>query len=251
MRAKRGTFDEVRENRAIRFILFLFGAVPQAIKIYSCRGILCTQLLVTAYILPFVIDDFIGIGTKIRRSGSPPPTDRYARIRHRDVLRFSGTYKVTVLWLSSGLAHALITECLHNIMSKFNPWVQALFPLVSSVLGCIIILLVGMYIPHIYNSPWGRNTVALTVAFAGAMMVCCWLAGLDEPSTNQKFPYLICSVVGAPLMVWIAMIDNEREKSRLPQGCFALVHLTATALCYVCYYDSKPTYKPSWADYLE
>lgn len=55
--ANHGSFEDLRRNKIFRLTLFLLGALPQAIKVYACRGIPWIQGLCTMYLAPFVVDE--------------------------------------------------------------------------------------------------------------------------------------------------------------------------------------------------
>ena len=93
---------QLQEIRSVRLIVFVFGALPQIIKLYAMRGILCTQICASLFFGSFLIIEAVMLWLNKYRNTTQGldghVIDRKDSIRILRVLTLSISY-VSPLWL--------------------------------------------------------------------------------------------------------------------------------------------------------
>ena len=112
-----GSFESLRRNVLFRLILFLFGAGPQALKLYTCQGIPWAQGWCTAYLASFVVNELIAYAASILDVW--PSNDTASVESSTDAQStYAKTYIRIVLWSSCALALGFFTQGLFKLKSK-------------------------------------------------------------------------------------------------------------------------------------
>lgn len=104
--ANHGSFEDLRRNKIFRLKLFLLGALPQAIKIYACRGIPWAQGLCTLYLANFAVNE---LAAWIAHFDSISETRDEATPPHQTRITFADTHHHAILCF--GCAIPLLVVC--------------------------------------------------------------------------------------------------------------------------------------------
>jgi hypothetical protein len=200
---------------------FVLGSLPQAIKVFSMRGVIYTQAIVGILLAHFFLAEMfrlVTVATVKPRPGSMPTTEFAAKWRPR---------------AQSAVLHAILLillACLSTMAGAYSS--------ILSVLGSILWFIGTVSLLSI-------DTPARISVYAAVLLefeVGRWVSTFDVlyrllfMGPYSRLPRLCCGLQG-----------NLSERNA---GLFVLANLVAYFEYYRTCYSSVGTYKPSWADNL-
>jgi hypothetical protein len=250
----------LQRNTSFRIVVFIFGALPQIIKLYSMTGLLWTKVAGVAYMSSFAVIELLNVAAwKAGRTGqSPLPRDATV------VEDYIGLTSVifSLLFAFHVFALGLISAC-QVYIDHFKWWHISLF-----------ILLVPVYLVSNLSRP--QSEMLLSFVQLVCVFVTMFLAvgaSASFPRTSEFLfswldPIVLSNrsnITAVILGAHFALIlfgftvyniyknTNARRlkfiKSVSP-WIYLILHIDASLLYYAFGYDSEGTSKPAWADLL-
>lgn len=244
--------------------MFILGALPQTIKLGSCRRVPWTQTWALAYLTSFVIDELLALSASelsVHPTASTAAVSTVARKR----IRGYTAYMRGTIWLSFTVACGFLTHGIFKLASLISPHIPSVHPLgifaISS--GFWICLFAApsrlelAFLSNIIAVPVGPGLsgVALPLAFIYAATLI-YMVDTDDQWTRGIQLGFACLTTVIPMlfsienMLEVAPPNRQRQLYFMLGTYFLLAHLSAGGLFYGLVYDSKSTYKPSWTEYL-
>lgn len=252
----RTQLQSLQENDIFRAILFVFGVLPQTLKVYACTGIPGTQALASLYLIPWIILELLVIIPA--RYGEHSYTQiRWSEQKFLDTMNaIAALVCYLAIHLSDSIAIYLLFANLYQTMHLREPpptWSDTFA--VTMILGFYTLFYLSHLSPGI-DGKWGMYAFEL-------FLYVYWLL-LDvriQPSVVGKIDALwmialrlgqLASSIG---LADEANYDDDHEISfkkftQVWRVVFFFMQVV-TAVGYYCIkYDSRGTEKPGWAGYL-
>ncbi|KAL5317714.1 hypothetical protein ACEPPN_014812 [Leptodophora sp. 'Broadleaf-Isolate-01'] len=176
-----GGLSDLKTDTPFRIMLFLFGALPQLIKLFSMTGLPWTQVAGGAYIASFSIIELLNLLAWIARPPPPPPPPQQQQQWHQQQQphiprgttapeEFIGLLSIThsILLAFYIFTRGFISACM-PYLPKFHPWHTLL-----------LLPLLVIYLSSIPLRPRHTNTNAqkallyliLTTSFIPSLFLC-------------------------------------------------------------------------------
>jgi hypothetical protein len=248
----------LQRNTSFRIVIFIFGALPQMIKLYSMTGLLWTKVAGAAYMSSFAVIELLSlVAWKERCTGqSQLPRDTTV------VEDYIGLTSVisSVLLAFYVFALGLISAC-QAYIDYFNWWHISLF-----------ILLVPVYLVSNLSRPQSEMLLSFvqSVSFFAAIFLGLGATASLSPEflfswLDPRVPGNGFNIIAAILSAHLALllvgwaVYNIYKKANSQRLTFIksvslwtylILHIDASLLYYAFGYDSEGTSKPAWADLL-
>ncbi|KKY27476.1 hypothetical protein UCRPC4_g01071 [Phaeomoniella chlamydospora] len=255
-----GSFGALRKNTVFRALLFLLGALPQAIKLYAIRGAPWTQTLATIYLVSFLCSEII------------------TAIAHRDPVQqvpntpnpgnattYWITIMLTILAVSVGLIYVLFAATIFVIIRDY--WTFAAWPLILS--ACLInslyvcsvtsskrevsILCSGPLVSVSGVSLSGASSLATTGLGISLSPTLCFLSA-DRQTTALLATVVILSTAITSISFYRLTRNISARYVKYMHfelsAYYFLLHLLTAFLGFAFLYDSTSTVKPAWTEFL-
>jgi hypothetical protein len=250
----------LQRNTSFRIVIFIFGALPQMIKLYSMTGLLWTKVAGAAYMSSFAVIELLSLVAWKGRCAGQSPLPRDTTV----VEDYIGLTSVifSVLFAFYIFALGLVSAC-QAYIDHFKWWHISLF-----------ILLVPVYLVSNLSRPQSEMLLSFvqSVSFFAAMFLAAGASALFPLSPFFLFSWLdprmsgngfniIAAILSAHLALllvgWaVYNIYKEANSRRLTfiksvsVWTYLILHIDASLLYYAFGYDSEGTSKPAWADLL-
>ncbi|KAH9224406.1 hypothetical protein DL95DRAFT_452175 [Leptodontidium sp. 2 PMI_412] len=275
-----GGLSDLKTNTPFRIMLFLFGALPQLIKLFIMTGLPWTQVAGGAYIASFSIIELLNL---LAWMGRPPLQQRrqQGHIPRGTTApeEFIGLLSIThsILLAFYIFTRGFISACT-LYLPKFHPWhTLLLLPLLVIYLSSIPIR------PHHTNTNAQKALLylILTTSFIPSLFLCISASTLSpilhaisrslNPSTVVKFSQetaavvapilaalmsvLIVAFAGFKIVRDVLVLDrNGHARTVLVEmvspWLYLVLHVVASVMVFAFAYDSEGTRKPLWAEPL-
>lgn len=176
-----GSFNSLRKNTIFRLVLFGLGALPQIIKIYSCRGIPWTQVWCTAYLAAFLVDESLVATALVFSISTTPhvsrdPSTQYPPPSSRNYLRLSCLASLILGFVY--LSYDVRKGKLHTLCSS-QP--KALQSHETYLLVMAASLMNPMPDLHLENSQYTpKDVVEITLQITSLVASICFLVGVNS-----------------------------------------------------------------------
>lgn len=268
-----GSLEALRHNALFRWLLFIFGALVPAIKVYATSNILPTQICCSAFLASFAIDELILLGR--RRNAQPVElsSQQFSR-SNRDrtwVTPVYETYAFVVLWTSIYLSVVLHLEYRVVAIDHTGGISQGLHFLLRSTqdLPLVILLFTGMWY-HLFGI--SSNVIMLFIGQAiGEFLYYRACDALMEDNSGQQSASggtpggppggiawrLALLALGLwSVFVWtVTEINHLNPEQRRRIGfylsvCYVGTHLHIATSYYRVHYDPRTAFKPAWTNVL-
>ncbi|KAG7008016.1 hypothetical protein G7Y79_00007g021410 [Physcia stellaris] len=267
------TITQLQEMKAVRLIVFSFGALPQVVKLCAMRGIVRTQICALLFLGSFMVIEAIMLGLKKYRAAgrdrqtvleTPNENNKLNMIRgllicasHSSAIylvatTFAGLTRLEIIHLIAvltGTLYASITDTLYIFLSKA----------LHKVLAAQRLEAFDSLIPSRPRSDYqGMPLRSLIWVF---MEVCAQVLGVTALLVNSDYyaeaaGIFIVNLHSGFLMGGIhkpVRTAGEKYSVNLsPHGfvVYMLLHLLAAVKTYAFSYDPTNTYKPGWTNKL-
>ena len=252
----RSGLAQLQENKVIRLIVFVIGALPQLIKLYAMKGILGTQVCVSLFLGSFLIIEAVMMWLNTYRNTTQGLGGQVTELN--DSIR---TLPVSIL-CSSYASISLILTVTWRIS-------------VVSLTLCLFLVLMGALFLPVYNksfrlygnlgaTPYVMFSIIL-YCFLCVIIAFVWTAAfLSMDFSNTE----VSRIVPWSLLQWIingtfisalfatspAATAHPRERpfslGRFGHFAFILLQILAAILTYSLRYNPAGTYKPGWTNQL-
>ena len=255
---------QLQEIKSVRLIVFVFGALPQIIKLYAMSGVLGTQICASLFFGSFLIIEAIMMLLNAARhpttglESQVTDLDDSVRILRRTTLELGYFFPlyliVLVPWIEFPDSETL-----------FTIWGSVL---VSSVLVYTLFLTRKESKPddpsgqHLYRNEWSASLMSgllasVTIMFIVVVVDACvnCFAGFEEFSL-VLFIVLITLVANCVSRYFLLKPEvhyREKGPTRIEPFAplvFALLQTIAAVLTYLWIYSPVGTYKPGWTNQL-
>ncbi len=265
------SLSELRKNSAFRILLFLFGAAPQAIKLYSIRGIIWTQLWCTIYLWEFTLLELLPhlseheeITPSTEEQAIEIMADSPNRIFPR--LSYVEIFAATSFCLSLPLPFYAFTRALFTLLDRtIGPlewlYVIAIWIFISITWPTQIVMSFLLRNSR-YTAPLSMGLFLITAPLAAMMSGLNFTFGKElERIANSETGFFVIVGVTVCLAIFVTLVSflqlsakifpTTSEVIKLGFGTyFALMHLAAAGMYYFVHYTPENTRKPWWTEFL-
>ena len=257
-------FTNLRRNVVYRVGLFILGALPSLIKIYSTDGILQENIWCTAYIVAFFVDEILlffappsyqavsrsrvtwGLGTPLSKIG---PRTRAA---------FAWVFYI---YIDSLLARSLTKTLLaseHDIDARpYWPYVYIIW-LFAPSLGVLLLLCMP---GQPFQAYLCIIQILYTVVFTCSYQLVLPLVSIElEHDTTGIVGIAVHVLGGAYALYGLAILMEELDMASDPEEAkdsnikygtyFVSMHLCVVAVYCGTLYDPSITSRPAWTSWL-
>ena len=257
----------LQETYILRATGFALGALPQAVKLYTCSGLWWTKIWVSMFLLSFaILEVFINLlkyrrVTEDREHTSPLDLDEVTL--EVDILGFEYCV-LPISWLQLGaFMESGIPEPKKN--KEMLAERDTMLPLAIIVMSLVVAAcMVDFLKTHFRVEANTRPALIVGCANALIMLVAgyciAWAMFMAEKEINLlERGWLSMLVILGLIMVgtsiaWV--VKPSRPNGRLSSVSLGAAYLWAIAHIYITFsyystaYDPKGTVKPSWTNYL-
>ena len=248
-----GSLQKLQENALFRVFIFLFGTLPQVIKLCALQGLVWTKVWGLMFFASFLTLELLvlHLGRKWQANSSDTASNKY-----EDLEDYVGMF---VICMSLLFSFYFFTLAIFEIVGQYLGELRGPYFLGCSVLGLVSIVTMA----------WSKHEDAATVAalimvpisiFAGASTS----LSLPAISAVSILPASIVYLIVVGTAVLFFLVTTVATASHLVQvrpefaknvdfglgTYFFLLNLSAALLYYAFKYDPKGTAKPSWTDQL-
>ena len=254
-----GSFQSLRENTIFRIVLFLFGAVPQLIKVYASSGVPWTQTLGTAYLAPFILDELFLLAAPKQREQQRGDHSDNATVDSTPRENSGGppiyeVFTTATLWASVGLASAVLLLVSARLAEPTSS-----NPVLPQIVEISVVLAGWTYW---FTRP---DSEFFTDLFA-ASITTTFTPSFSKSSSGSihiqvlginRTMCLLNVALATMLLVFKVLIDKEVKIGSAPYAKYArwglgvyytTLNTLAALLYYRFVYDPTSTYKPQWTN---
>jgi hypothetical protein len=259
------TFANVRKGSKLIFVLFALGTLLQAIKIFAVEGIRETQIVCSAYLAAFIVDEatvFLA-----------PKETATVQLSTEDIDEGCEVDSFGTTFLAALISPTQVTDIIllgppPNIGIDFS--VLGTGPKANSMLGAIYALpyiLLSYYsllfvIDTRFRSRQNRQWLADlgSLSFMGSCVFSYGAAALLTATLKRLESQAAMAVIRAftALMSSVFLVESDRKPSgerstgygRYFLAGFLIHHIIGVIIGYWVVYKPETTFKPTWTEYL-
>lgn len=248
--SERNSLGKLQENVAFRTGAFLFGVIPQTVKLYSMRGIPWTQVWGSMFLGSFLMTEAILI--LLRKYSSPVPSDPGPDKKECII----GVLTVNASFTLS--AWALIYS-----LSWSADETRAMNGRISLIIGgaCAVSVHLGCFILSTRRFAQALLFISSFVAFATVIVLWHRIHDLLRPVQviiGMAHTLIIQAAIWASLPALPGLnrpspdsLIDEARQSQLGFGLYFLLLHSLSAISFNAFgYSTAGTYKPSWSNQL-
>ena len=250
------TLRSLQENSIFRVIILLFGALPQAVKLFACSGIPLSQALASMFLGSFAILELLVILPQRYSRGLRPEEAQASPSSADDTNAVAETHRAAAWW-STALLFCLLFE--------FFPKVSICLPNQSQ--GLFMMSLWGLTVYVFLRRVWGSAACHWLATLYFQIGVFLWALGFSRGEVSRgyrvqcfdftDFAFLLNVIrllIISSTHIWTLMtIMNKAAIHEFSRGdcmSFAAMHFMYGFTYCQLVYDSKGTHKPAWTEYL-
>lgn len=260
-----GSFESLRNNKALTVLLFAFGALPQLVKINATRSIPLTQTCSAMYMATFGMDTLVLFTTKAQppQNARGIPTEELEDLQPRRAPAwFSNLAIGATLSLLCSLCLFVLWGSLDDYEGRnMSDKIFLLVILLGSPIVALLAWLIVSRKPHRLVGP------GQVLIFTGGFLM--WVISgcpgiLDKDVTFTRLHLMGVVAIDVLMVHGVAMgtlglyLDMLRKRpstfqavvSQALQIAFISLHFVRRAKCYRVYYDASSTSRPLWTGYL-
>ena len=249
----RSGLAQLQEIKSVRLIVFVFGALPQIIKLYAMSGVLGTQICASLFFGSFLIIEAITMWSSTYRNTmigldiQATNLDNSIRILRRVTL---------------GLSYAF-PLCLVLIVT----WIKNLPFFTMTMLEVSLLVFTVLSNPYESksNEPFGKEVFYriewparfIWVTLIRVLMLFLINVGIWELFGFHDYSILFLKpwygFVFFLILIVAQSLPSEHGPTRLQRLghlVFILIHIVTAFTTYALMYDPVGTYKPGWTNYL-
>ncbi|KAF2682907.1 hypothetical protein K458DRAFT_488153 [Lentithecium fluviatile CBS 122367] len=249
----------IERSRGFRLGVFVFGVLPQVVKLFACRGVVGMQLTGAMYLVPWCLFEML--------TACAGRLDGYEKLLgNRDVEAQNGGGNATPVWPSIWKHCALWTHC--AIFSFYNIVYASFEDSVGRIVGYIRVVMVlfsaaymhlltveeyarlnyrntGHEMPFQFDKPEPEPTPDTVRVANGFQCMCTGLALMMTPELWDNIGswlWIPTCVLGCLAMLF------QRKITPLFSAYFSTVMVPL--LYFILFWNPSGTYKPSWTELL-
>ena len=228
-------------------VVFVLGVLPQAVKLFSMRGIPWTQVWGGMYLSSFLVLAGVGALARCARGDTRIPS-RGAIFGEKTM----GMLKLGVM----GAAHVVLWvwcmgEMLRPAWGNMVPLlymilvIPAFFGLIAAIVSVIGIAVYFSFSATMRFLPTFLGTVVCFVIFVLLLS----LYGYSVPHLAEVIIWMDCFVIW-PYVLMAIFVATKIASSSLLMIFFGMANLVLSILYYCFRYNQTGTFKPSWTEKL-
>lgn len=263
----------IRQNFKFRAILFVFGVIPQAVKIYTCTGIPDVHQWTTCYLASLATDEIIMLLSPAYTTIAPVPDLRVPVFAPAtfDGYDFYKVYTSTVLSYSIIMTFLMLSDII-AVLFGFPSMNHRRRVTPASVYGCTIAPLSLFQIALTWSGPhatiemfWKNggtipavlyllhSQLPLFVYLTAAQTAAHWAQATSTAFALYPIVLLAIKYPSGDFHPWCQRLARPHIRRILIwsfAAFFALTELLATGAFCFWSYDPSRTSKPAWTDWL-
>lgn len=251
---ERSSLSRLQDLGLVRAILFFGGALPQAIKLFSCKGIPWSQTCGIAYLLPSIILEILVVipGQQAQLSDLETLQSRRVNTERIDFLSNSIRYLSThptglgcFIYIALNMERGLGIDLASSTGLSQR--------LTAAYAAGVVVVVTLVAIGGRKGMSLQAETIFTVIHVFPVVAAICYLAlwAQTHSETGSRIQlWLTTWLLNTTMGVAYVVLALHKRYWRLRGVCALIINIGMPLSNYITMYDASGTWKPGWAEYL-